>query len=184
MRRVALLCAAGDRTLKSNMATASHKLTYEEFAEKYSDLEATYEFWYGEAVRKGMPTWVHGLLQQIIMGLLHEAGFVAASEVELRIEADAHPKPDVIATKTKPSGRYPTAGLDVVIEILSEDDKYALVQRNCRKYQEWGFRNIYLVEPTDRSVVEWRDGAQIPVTTMAGVPVEEIWKRLDLQYEA
>ncbi len=167
-----------------DMATATQKLTLKEFEEQYGRSERTYEFWYGEAVPKGMPTWVHGLLQQIIMSLLLETGFVAAaSEVELRIEVGAHPKPDVVASRTKPSGRYPTSGLDVVVEILSEDDSYAQVQRNCRKYQEWGFGRIYLVDPSDRSVIEWRDGAQNPVASMAGIPVERIWQKLDLQHD-
>ncbi len=166
------------------MATATQNLTFEEFEKQFGHRERTYEFWYGEAIPKGMPTWVHGLLQQIISGLLLQAGFIAAAfEVELRIESGVRPKPDVIGSKTKLSGRYPSSGLDVVIEILSEDDKYAQVQKNCRKYQEWGFGQIYLVDPSDRSVLEWRDGAQNPVASMAGIPVERIWQKLDLQYE-
>ena len=140
------------------MATAAQPLTFEKFEEQYGHRERTYEFWYGEAIPKGMPTWVHGLLQQIINGLLLEAGFVAAaSEVELRIESGVRPKPDVIGSKTKSSGCYPTA--------------------------EWGFGRIYLVDPSDRSVVEWRDGAQHPVAFLAGIPVERIWQKLGLQYE-
>ena len=46
-----------------------------------------------------MPTWIHGLLQAIIGRLLHESGYAAGAEVELRIIPDAHPKPDVIATE-------------------------------------------------------------------------------------
>ena len=48
-----------------------------------------------------MPTWVHGLLQKIVMQLLEEAGFIAASKVELRIDLGDHPKPDVIAARSK-----------------------------------------------------------------------------------
>ena len=51
-----------------------------------------------------------------------------------------------------------------------------------RKYQDWGFGHIYLVDPSDRSVVEWRDGAQSPVATFAGIPAERIWRELDLQH--
>ncbi|MDQ2840318.1 MAG: hypothetical protein M3Y72_04615 [Acidobacteriota bacterium] len=76
-----------------------------------------------------MPTWVHGLLQHKIMDLLNEAGLISALEVELRIEPDAHPKPDVVATTKLPNGPYPTEGLDVVVEIISEDNGYQRVKR-------------------------------------------------------
>ncbi len=165
------------------MATAAQKLTFEEFQAQYEHRDEAYEFWYGEAIRKGMPTWVHGLLQKIIMQLLEEAGFISAAEIELRIEAGAHPKPDVVATKKPPTGRYPTEGLDVVVEIISEDDAYSFVREKCRKYQTWGFQYIYLVDPSDRSVVEWKDGSGISCTRLAGdIPVERIWQELDAQY--
>ena len=93
------------------MATVPQKLTFEDFEAQYGQADRTYEFWYGEAIPKGMPTWIHGLLQKIVMQLLEEAGFIAASEVELRIDPRAHPKPDVIATRTKlPAGPLPYQG--------------------------------------------------------------------------
>ncbi len=162
--------------------SAPQKLTYSEFNLQYGNADGAYEFWYGEVVPKGMPTWVHGLLQHIIMDLLNEAGFISASEVELRIEPDAHPKPDIVATTKPPTGPYPTEGLDVVVEIISEDNSYQRVKKNCRKYQDWGFRHIYLVDPSDRSLVEWRDGAQIPKPEFVGISAERIWQELDRQY--
>ena len=116
------------------------------------------------------------------MQLLEQAGFVAAPEIELRIEAGARPKPDVVATKTKPVA-YPTEGLDVAVEIISEDDRYSVIRKNCRKYQEWGFEHIYLIDPSNRTVTEWREGSQISCSEFAGVPVEQIWRELDRQHE-
>ncbi len=165
------------------MALVTRKLTLEEFEARYAHADRSYEFWYGEAVQKGMPTWVHGLLQKIIMQLLEQQGFIAASEVELRIEPGAHPRPDVIATRAKlPTGLYPTEALDVVVEIVSEDDRYPMAREKCRKYQAWGFGRIYLVDPRDRSVLEWRDGTEIPSSKLAGVPVEKIWQELGRQH--
>ena len=168
------------------VTSVSPKLTLEEFHQQYAHCDQAYEFWYGEAVPKGMPTWIHGILQHIIMDLLRRAGYFPASEVELRIEAGARPRPDVVASRTKPklSKSYPTSGLEIVVEILSEDDSYFKVQTHCRKYQEWGFGHIYLVNPVDRLVVEWRDGAQTPTSSLAGVPVERIWEELDLQSDS
>ncbi len=164
----------------------SPKLTWEQFEEQYGRCDRSYEFWYGEAIPKGMPTWIHGALQQIVSALLRQAGYFPASEVELRIETGARPKPDIVAAKTKfnLSRRYPVAALDVVIEILSDDDSYLSMQAHCRKYREWGFIHIYLVNPVDRLVVEWRDDAQTVVSSFAGIPVERIWEELDLQSES
>lgn len=166
------------------MATATQKLTFEEFEAQYGQLDRTYEFWYGEAIPKGMPTWVHGLLQKIVMQLLEEAGYFTAPEIELRIDPEARPRPDVVATKTKPRGKYPNQGLDVVVEIISEDDKLSIVREHCHKYHSWGCRRIYLVDPKDRSVVEWQDGSMISCPDLAGIPVGRIWTLLDAQYSA
>jgi Uma2 family endonuclease len=170
------------------MATATippaAKLSYEQFREQFERGDKSYEYWYGEAVPKGMPTLIHGFLQMIIMMLLHEAGFHAASEVELRIEAGARPKPDVIAGKTITKERYPTKAWDVVVEILSEDDSFMVLRGKCKKYQEWGFGKIYLVDPTDRSVAEWKEGIIAPCSELASIPVQRIWDALDQEYAA
>ena len=152
-----------------------------EFQEKFGHSDRAYEFWYGEAIPKSMPTWVHGLLQAIIMQLLKEAGFRAASEVELRIDPDARPRPDVIATRSKPSGSYPTEAVDVVVEIVSENEPYPHLKEKCRKYQAWGFKHVFVVDPSDRSVKEW-NGALVETESLVGIPVARIWLELDQQY--
>jgi Uma2 family endonuclease len=164
------------------MATATANLTFAQFQEQYRNSDRAYEFWYGEAIPKGMPTWMHGLLQKIIMKLLDEAGYDSASDVELRIDLQARPRPDVIAAKRKPNGLYPTEAVEVVVEILSQDDSYRHLKDKARKYQEWGCASIFVVDPSDRSVAQWKDGAFLPVTVLAGVESSRIWQELDLRY--
>ena len=105
------------------------------------------------------------------------------SEVELRIDPDAGPKPDVIATRDPaqiPEGSYPTRAMEVVVGILSPDDKAWVIEEHCEKYSEWGFSLIYLVHPERRRVVQWQTGgAHVPVEMLAGVPVSAIWAKLD-----
>jgi Uma2 family endonuclease len=161
------------------MATAT-KLTVEQFEEQYGQRDQAFEFWYGEAIPKGMPTWVHGLLQGIIVRLLTEAGFFAGSEVEFRVDPQqVKPRPDVTATRERPTEKYPTKGADVVVEITSEDDKVERLREKCRLYQKWGCSHIYSVDPSDRSVTEWVDGSFILRDDLAGIPVENIWAALD-----
>jgi Uma2 family endonuclease len=83
------------------MATASDRLSLAEFQLKYGHSDRAYEYWRGEAIPKGMPTWIHGFLQGLLLRLLDGAGYRAGGDVELRIAPDAHPRPDVIATKGK-----------------------------------------------------------------------------------
>lgn len=47
------------------MAAGTSVLTLEEFNARYAH-EDGYEYWFGEVVQKGLPTWLHGLLQVIL----------------------------------------------------------------------------------------------------------------------
>jgi len=138
------------------VAVADH-LTLGEFQSKYEKGDRSYEYWHGRAVSKGMPTWTHGILQGIVMDLLTEAGYTAGSEVELRIVADARPKPDVIATKGEVEDPYPTRAVDVVVQILSPDEAMGYVIEKCRAYQAWGFPHIYVVDATSRLAFAGRE---------------------------
>jgi Uma2 family endonuclease len=76
--------------------------------------------------------------------------------VELRIDANAHPRPDVIASKSRPRGEYPPEAADMVVEIVSSDEPFPHLKDKCWKYQAWGFGQIFVVDPSDRSVSEWQ----------------------------
>ena len=161
------------------MPALAGKLSFPEFQSKYEHGECSYEYWYGQAIRKGMPTWVHGLLQRIVMELLTQAGYIAASEVELRISPEAHPKPDVIATRGEIEELYPTKAVDVVVEILSTDDPMPYVLEKCRTYQSWGFEHIYVVNPETRQLFRWVGEALELATTLTSIPAARIWQDLD-----
>jgi Uma2 family endonuclease len=49
-------------------------LTLEDYHTLYGN-EHGYEYWFGEAVRKGMPTSLHGIMQLILGRLFHAAGY-------------------------------------------------------------------------------------------------------------
>ena len=53
------------------MATVLHTLTVAEFEAQFGYEKPSYEFWYGEAIQKSMPTWMHGLEPQVTPDLLH-----------------------------------------------------------------------------------------------------------------
>jgi Uma2 family endonuclease len=162
-----------------DMAATAEKVTYAEFRSNYERGDRSFEYWKGEAIPKGMPTWIHGLLQAIVVQLLGEAGYVAASEVELRIVEDAHPKPDVIATSGAIEQPYPTEAVDVVVEILSEDDTMPYVLEKCEAYDAWGFKFIYIINPERRQLFRWT-GLGLEISSeLTSIPAKRIWEHLD-----
>ncbi|MFZ0594194.1 MAG: hypothetical protein WAM39_27295 [Bryobacteraceae bacterium] len=67
------------------MATAADRLSLAEFQVKYGHSDQAYEYWHGEAIPKGMPTWIHGFLQGLLLKLLDASGYKSGGDVELRI---------------------------------------------------------------------------------------------------
>lgn len=165
------------------MATAADRLSLAEFQLKYGHSDEAYEYWHGEAIPKGTPTSIHGFLQGLLGRLLNAAGYKSGGDVELRIDPDAHPRPDVIATKGKIEIPYPTKAVEVVVEILSPDDTMPHILRKCSAYHEWGFDFIYVVDPENRNVYRWTGQALETATNLVSIPVDQIWKALDQALE-
>jgi len=161
------------------MVTTAGPLTIVEFEEKYAHSERAYEYWHGEAIRKAMPTWIHAFLQLWIGKLLFEAGYKAGSEVDLRIDPDAIPRPDIIATRGKMEHPYPTKAVEVVVEILSPDDRMSYLLEKCRSYEAWGFEYIYIVDSDSRRVFRWTARGLETVEQLVSIPVAQIWSALD-----
>ncbi len=161
------------------MASIAHKLTVDEFERQYGCEKPYYEYWHGEAIQKSMPTSLHGLLQSILMALLWQAGFKAASEVKLKIDPEFQLIPDVIASHDRFELPYPTRSVEIVVEILSHDDPMSRVLTKCRMYQSWGFEQIYVLDPEDRRVFRWTEHRLEEVGEFASIPVDRIWAALD-----
>ena len=65
------------------MTPAAEHLTVDEYDRVYGH-ESVWEYWFGEARRKPMPTHLYGVLAGLLFDLLHLAGYVTAVEAELR----------------------------------------------------------------------------------------------------
>jgi Uma2 family endonuclease len=96
-------------------ATQEGLLTLEEFRVRYAGEKPYYEYWAGEAIQKSMATFLHGLIQKILMRLLDDLGYESASEVTLRIDNEYEPVPDVIAVEPPLPDPYPTHAFAVVV---------------------------------------------------------------------
>lgn len=161
------------------MVAVAENLTLSEFQAQYEKGEQSYEYWRGRAIPKGMPTWIHGAIQIIIGELLRAAGYFVGSEVELRIDFDARPKPDVIATRDPAENPYPTKAVDIVVEILSPNDSMSYVVEKCQNYHAWGFLGVYVIDPTSRLVFRWTGQALEISASFASIPAARIWEELD-----
>jgi Uma2 family endonuclease len=165
-------------------AVAEQKLSVQEFHARYDGEKPYYEYWNGEAVQKSMPTLLHGLIQKILMLLLDGIGYVSASEVTLNLSPDYEPVPDVIASDGPIADPYPTSPFDVAIEILSPKDSFSRVLRKCRLYEQWGIRRILVIDPADRLIWHFENGAPQETDVIArrgdaAITAQALWDEVD-----
>lgn len=167
------------------MAAVTQLLSLQEFRSRYRQQKPYFEYWFGVPVQKTMPTWLHAVLQRIIGEALRRAGYKSGSEVELRIDPQWEPVPDVIAT-LKPIKDYPTEAVEIVVEILSPDDTLMRVIQKCQQYERIGIERIFVLDPVDKLAWQWKSGSLEAITQLslpngAAVALPEIWRQLDEQ---
>jgi len=139
------------------MAPATTALTVHEFDAIYGH-EAGWEYWFGEARRKPVPTKLHGVLQFLLGELLRRAGYIVTGESDLKIAPDWQPRPDVCGVLGEVKGKYITSPEDVVVfEIRSKDDS---IVEKCRHYSEIGIEQIFVFDTEARTINNW-DGTKL-----------------------
>jgi Uma2 family endonuclease len=132
------------------MAAPGQFLTLEQFEQTYESEKPYYEYWFGEAVQKSVPTSLHGTTQLLLGMLLMERGWRAASEVKLKLSPYANPVPDLIADPKPLESPYPTGPFALCIEILSPSDDLARLFQKCAHYLDWGISTVWIVDPDQR----------------------------------
>ena len=172
------------------MAAGTQLLTLEEFRLRYANEKPYYEYWFGEAIQKAVPTTSHGLLQFILCELLKRAGYRAAPEVELRIDPDWQPKPDVLASLSPLERPYPTKPVELVMEVLSPTDAMSLVYDKCQNYQRIGIEQIFVLDPESRKGWEWSRAMQnleridaLRLTNGKYIALADVWQELDKELQ-
>jgi Uma2 family endonuclease len=165
---------------------AEQELSVEEFHARYDGEKPYYEYWNGEAVQKSAATLLHGRIQAILLRLLDGIGYVSAPEITLKLDPAYEPVPDLIASDGPIDDPYPTSPFDVVVEILSPDDPFSRVLRKCRLYERWGIRRILVIDPADRLVWHFENGAPQETDILAQrgdsvITAQAFWDEVDLQ---
>jgi len=133
-----------------------------------------------------MPTRLHGLIQKILMILLDGIGYHSASEVRLKLDPAYELAPDVITLDGAIGDLYPTSAFDVVIEILSPQDSFSRVLGKCRLYEKWGIRQIVVVDPAERLIWRFENGAaqETDIVARRGdatISAQALWDEVDRQ---
>ncbi len=171
----------------SMSAAIQEHLTLEEFHafERSRTDGPRYEYWFGKAVPKATPTWLHATLQALLIELLAQLGYKTGGELELRILPAWHPKPDVVAATFREQP-YPTRPIEIVAEVLSPADEPGEIHQKCQLYEKSGIGQIYVFDPEKQIAQRWHQQLDrlVAIEALAlpnGVvyPVAEIWAELD-----
>jgi Uma2 family endonuclease len=168
------------------MAAAPQPLSLAEFRARYSLEKPYFEYWFGVAIQKSVPTWLHAVLQRIIGSLLLQAGYKSGSELELRIDSNWQPVPDVAGSLRRIDQPYPTEPIDVVVEILSPDDRMSYILSKCRNYARIGISQIFVFDPEAKQAWEWTNNSLNIISEMrlangSVIDLRLVWQQLDEQ---
>lgn len=170
------------------MSVIAQKLTAERFRQTYAQCKPYFELLDGEAVQKALSTKLHSILQLVLSLMLKELGFKSRPELTLAIDESWEPTPDVCGIIGSEEDPYPTRAVAVAIEILSPDDRFTRIIQKCRKYADWGVKDVLVFDPVGREGWCW-DTATGDLTRIKEIynfqsrPVElvraEVFRRLD-----
>jgi Uma2 family endonuclease len=132
------------------MATAAQFLPLDQFEKLYEGEKPYYEYWFGEAIQKSVPTSLHGITQGSVFMLIASKGSKVSCEVKLRISPFANPVPDLIADPNPLESPYPTKPFALCVEVLSPDDDLRRVFQKSAHYLDWGIRTVWIIDPDKR----------------------------------
>jgi Uma2 family endonuclease len=167
--------------------TTTRPLTIEEFERRYAASDRALEFWHGEVVEKAVPTWLHSVLQMILAETLCAAGYKAGPEVDLRLDREFAPRPDVMAGRQSITTRYPTqpSEVEIVVEILSPEDTMSRLLAKCDEYVRIGIEQVYVADPESETAWFWnRERGQLDrvetwtLTNGRTIALADIWRQL------
>jgi Uma2 family endonuclease len=131
------------------------KLTLEEFHRRYDGEKPHWEYWFGDAVQKPMPTLLHSLMQTVLILLFHKRGWLALPEATLKLIREAEPVPDLIADPNvsvmAAAGSYPTRPFALAVEIRSPDQSVPFLMDKAWHYRSWGVHAAWVVDPEART---------------------------------
>lgn len=136
------------------MATQPAWLSLEEFHRQYPYYDSDkpyYEYWFGKAIRKPTPDWLHNEVQYILNTMLRQVGWTAGAEVRVKVVKEAEAVPDLIAIHGTPSMGHQMTPPELCVEILSARKDLKQTLWKAHRYLEWGTQFVWIVDPKART---------------------------------
>ena len=115
------------------------------------------EYLDGEIRRKPTPTYLHSMIEFLLVLLLRKQGVDAMHEVRVNLNPNRFLVPDVIAADALPDS-YPTEPVTLCVEILSPEDRLSAVFAKCEEYHAWGVPYCWVIDPVKQ--IAWQYDAQ------------------------
>ena len=168
-------------------AAVTTRITFEEFERRYAGSGRAVEYWHGEVVEKSAPTWLHSVLQAVLVEAFRRAGYKTGPEVDLRLSHDFAPRPDVIAGRRSIETRYPTEAseVEIVVEVLSPDDRMLDVLSKCKEYVALGIEQVHVADPEGETAWTWnRERGQLDrtetwvLTNGVSIAMGDLWREM------
>ena len=124
----------------------------------HTSYEPDMEYVNGQLVERNVGEYFHGFLQVLIGAELlnrRSRGFRAFTALRVRVSAEPRYRIPDLCVKALPHRADPILETpDLVIEILSPDDRPAEVLRKIADYLQAGIPHIWIVDPYQRTVME------------------------------
>lgn len=150
--------------------TTATRPTLDEFL-AMPETEPASEFHCGRVIQKPMPTWNHAVLTSRIIFLIGgylervaEASIADNARFANRPEDRAYlPDVSVIRLEHRPGPEQRRRGAlemlpDLAIEVLSPDDRPGRVADKLAFYLRAGMPLVWIIDPDDRTLAEYRPG--------------------------
>ncbi|MBL8232508.1 MAG: Uma2 family endonuclease [Bryobacterales bacterium] len=84
----------------------------------------------------------------------------ALTEVRHRVSETRYRIPDVaVYLGGEPDDEVPSHPPFITVEIISPDDRFSSILGKLIEYAEWGVKHIWLVDPQQRKLSVYEDGA-------------------------
>jgi Uma2 family endonuclease len=131
------------------MATQA-QITAEQYLHMTFEHDA--EYVRGEIVERATPDLIHGRIQfliaQALVPVTRSHALYPCFGVRMRPGPDLYRIPDAaVFADELPRARVPSTAPLVVIEILSQDDRYHDLMERLEEYRVWGVANTWIVDP-------------------------------------
>jgi Uma2 family endonuclease len=117
----------------------------------------------GELVERPLPNELHSHTQNLLIGFFWELAkshpVHARPEIDLRVSSSHYRVADLsVFLGERPAYPYPTTPPQMVIEIISPDEKHSELMSKLEDYEAWGVGDVWAVNPELRKLYVFSKG--------------------------